>query len=241
MRFTWGQRIAADVIGGLSTFVFGVAGRHARHNCRWHFRGPLDGALRKGEPLILVAWHQDVLPLFHYLGQYTFLEKRRPMMMMSSRSFDGEITERIMRPFGYRLVRGSAGKAGGHAALKGLVRALDRGHRVTMIGDGPRPPPYVLRPGSIFLARSSGVPLYVIRVWTRPQWIAARTWFRMVIPAPGARYAVFSEGPIDVSGDLEEARLRVERALHRLGVEMDAFLYLRRSLAGGEYLAERGV
>jgi len=228
----------ADAIGAFFTFFFGISGRHVRHNCRWHLHGPLNDALRRGEPLILAAWHQDVLPLFHYLANYTALGPRRRMVMMSSRSFDGELTNRIMRPFNYHLLRGSAGKAGSRAALKGLARELRAGRSVTIIADGPRPPAYLMKPGALFLARETGVPLYLVRIWARPQMIIPKTWFRMVVPAPRAHYALFSEGPMDVSGDLEEARLRSEQTLHRLGEELDAFLYLRPTVSGGKSLAD---
>jgi lysophospholipid acyltransferase (LPLAT)-like uncharacterized protein len=241
LPFTLGQRVAAHAAGGLSALIFGLSGRHVRHACRWHFRGPLDDVLRSREQVIVATWHQDVVAFFHYLSMFTAFEKRRRITMMSSRSFDGEVTKSILQVWGYEFVRGSAGKAGSRAALRGLLRAMKNGRDVALIADGPGPPPYRMRKGPIFLARSTGVPLYVARAWTRPQLILARTWFRMALPLPRSDVALFSAGPIDVGGPFEEARLRAEKELRRVGEEADAHLYLRAKVRGGIPLGARAV
>jgi len=235
------ERIALAAIAGGVTALFGFTTRHLRHSCRWHLRGPLHKALADGGPLIVASWHQDTLPFFHYLANFTRLEANRPFVMLSSRSFDGEVTERIMRPWGFRFVRGSFGKEGGSTAVRALLRALDAGERVALVADGPRPPAGVLRRGVVFLARKSGVPLYVARAWARPQVLVPRTWFRMAIPLPRAHLACLSAGPLDVSGSLEEARARTEGELRRLCEEADALLYLKRRVRGGVRLAARPV
>jgi lysophospholipid acyltransferase (LPLAT)-like uncharacterized protein len=235
------ERVALATIAGGVTAVFGLTTRYLRHSCRWHLGGPLHAALAEGKPLIVASWHQDALLFFHYLANYTRLEARRPFVMLASRSFDGEVTERIMRPWGFRFVRGSFGRAGGQAAVRGLLRALAAGERVAVVADGPRPPAAVMRRGAAFLARESGVPLYVARAWARPQVLVPRTWFRLAVPLPRAHVACLSAGPIDVSGTLEEARSRAEGELRRLCEEADAFLYLRRQVAGGVRLAARPV
>jgi lysophospholipid acyltransferase (LPLAT)-like uncharacterized protein len=90
-----------------------------------------------------------------------------------------------------------------------------------------------MRPGPVYLARESGVPLYVARAWARPQLLLARTWFRMALPLPRAHIACLSAGPIDVSGPFEAARARAEATLQGLCEEADALLYLRRNVKGG--------
>lgn len=241
MRFSPWQRLALGAIGGLVTLVFGFTTRYLRHACRWHVRGPLDEVARAGGPMILAVWHQDVVPLFHYMTTFTTFEGRRRFVMLASRSFDGEVTERIMRPWGFRFVRGSRGKRGARSALRGLRRALDRGQSVIVVADGPGPPPHVMRPGPVWLARATGAPLYVARAWARPQVLVARTWFRMALPLARAHIALFSAGPLDVAGPPGEARQRAQDALNRLCEEADAYLYLRRRVTGGIRLGARPV
>jgi lysophospholipid acyltransferase (LPLAT)-like uncharacterized protein len=235
------ERVALAVAAGGITALFGLTTRWLRHSCRWHLGGPLHEALADGRPLIVASWHQDVVPFFHYLANVARLEGGRPFRMLASRSFDGDVTERIMRPWGFRFVRGSFGKAGGSAAAKGLLRALAAGERVALVADGPLPPAGALRPGAVYLARESGAPLYVARAWARPQVLVPRTWFRMAVPVGRAHIACLSAGPVDVSGTLEEARARAEATLRGLCEEADALLYLRRSVRGGVRLAARPV
>lgn len=235
------ERIALAAVAGGITALFGFTTRYLRHSCRWHLGGPLHAALAEGRPLIVASWHQDVFLFFHYLANFTRLEQRRPFVMLASRSFDGEVTERIMRPWGFRFVRGSFGQEGGGAALRGMWRALDAGARVAVVADGPRPPAGVMREGPVYLARETGAPLYVARAWARPQLLVPRTWFRMAVPLGRAHIACLSAGPIDVTGTLEEARARAERELARVSEEADALLYLRRRVVGGVRLAARPV
>jgi lysophospholipid acyltransferase (LPLAT)-like uncharacterized protein len=235
------ERMALAAVGGGVTALFGLTTRYLRHSCRWHLGGPLHEALADGRPLIVASWHQDVVPFFHYLANFSRLEGSRPFVMLASRSFDGDVTERIMRPWGFRFVRGSFGKEGGSTAAKGLLRALAAGERVALVADGPLPPAGTMRPGPAYLARESGVPLYVARAWARPQLLVPRTWFRMAVPLGRAHIACLSAGPVDVSGTLEQARARAEGELSRLCEEADALLYLRRQVRGGVRLAARPV
>ncbi|HEX5137434.1 MAG TPA: DUF374 domain-containing protein [Planctomycetota bacterium] len=235
------ERMALAAVSGGITALFGLTTRYLRHSCRWHLKGPLHEALADGRSLIVASWHQDVVPFFHYLANYSRLEGNRPFTMLASRSFDGDVTERIMSPWGFRFVRGSFGKAGGSTAAKGLLRALAAGGRVALVADGPLPPAGVMRPGAVYLARASGVPLYVARAWARPQILVPRTWFRMALPVGRAHIACLSAGPVDVSGPLDEACARAQAELSRLCEEADALLYLRRRARGGVRLAEGPV
>ena len=184
MPYSGSQRLIASAASGLSQLAFGMTMRHLRENCRFRFSGPLDEALTRGDQVIVAAWHQDIIPFFHYLGLHSRFGRTQKFRMMSSRSFDGEVTERILSPWGFRFVRGSHGKAGASSALRGYLRGIREGDSVAIIADGPRPPPYVFRPGAAFLARATGLPLYVVRVWARPQWIVPSTWFRLTVPMP---------------------------------------------------------
>ncbi|MEM8883447.1 MAG: DUF374 domain-containing protein [Planctomycetota bacterium] len=241
MSYTLPQRLAASIVDGVCRLVFGLTLRHQRDQCRYHFHGPLDDALRRGDQVIVAGWHQDILPFFHYLSNYSALERCQRFRMMSSRSFDGELTERILSAWGFRFVRGSYGKIGGGAALRGYLRAIRAGDSVAIIADGPRPPNYAFRPGAAFLAQSSGLPLYVCRAWARPQWMIPSTWFRMTVPLPKHHCGVWSAGPIDVSGSLEEVCARAESAMAELAEDVDAALYLPRHIGGGVRLAGRDV
>lgn len=223
--------ILGSVASAVSRVLFGFLLRSARNDLRWRIDGPLDDALRSPEPFVLTAWHQDILLLYHFLCMRIAIEGRGRLVSLSSRSVDGDIAVGVLRPWRIRSVRGSSGKEGAGPALRELRQAIGAGESVVLIGDGPQPPPFVLRNGPLFLARETGAPLYVARAWARPQILWPRIWFRMSIPLPRAEVALLSAGPVDLSGDLEESRRRAEAALERLRVEADARLYLRRGRA----------
>lgn len=233
MSYSIAERVIARTARAITTVAFHQTLRHARRHCKWHIRGPLDQALQEGKQVILTAWHQDGFVLMHYLANYTAAERRHKFVMLASRSFDGELAASVIEPLGIEFVRGSAGKKGAHAALIGLMRALKEGKSVIVIGDGPQPPAYRMQNGPVFLAQRSGVPLYVVRGWARPQLVLSRIWFKMIVPLPYSHVAMFSDGPIDVSGDMEEARARAETSLNRLCTEADAHLYLTPRVNGG--------
>jgi hypothetical protein len=220
------QKTAGAIAEGFSRLVFGFLLRYARHFLRWRVRGPLDGVLRSRSPFVVAYWHQDVLHLQHYICLRAGVEGRRRLVTLSSQSVDGEVGFRLLHPWGYAAVRGSSGKEDAGSALRDLARELRGGAGVVLASDGPQPPPFRMRKGPVWLARETGAPLFVARAWGKPQLLVPRTWFRMSIPLPRSEVVVLSEGPVDVSGTLEEARLRAEAALERLRVEADAMLYL---------------
>lgn len=241
MSYTLSQRTGAALAEGMAKLTFGFTARQMRDHCRFHFSGPLQDALARGDQLVVAAWHQDVIPFFHYLGLHSNFGRTQRFCMMSSRSFDGEVTARVMSPWGFRFVRGSHGKVGAAAALRGYRRAIDEGDSVAIIADGPRPPPYVFRPGAAYLAKSANLPLYVCRVWSRPQWIVPSVWFRMTVPHPRCDMGVWSSGPLDVSGDLDSVCRNAEREMARLAEEVDVALYRDRHPVGGVRWTDIGI
>ena len=75
--------------------------------------------------------------------------------MLASDSKDGEYIARGIRAFGHSTVRGSSSR-GTTKATRGLLRALQRKHNVSITPDGPRGPRYKAQPGAY------GCPLWPI-------------------------------------------------------------------------------
>jgi lysophospholipid acyltransferase (LPLAT)-like uncharacterized protein len=103
------------------------------------------------------------------------------------------------------------------ARLKEMARALRQGSTVGIALDGPHGPARVLRPGALWLARLSGMPLVVTGAAARPSFRVAR-WDRLVVPLPRAHIAVVYGEPIMVErgAEIDEAlQLRVTEALGR--------------------------
>ena len=90
------------------------------------------------QPRIWAFWHNRIL-MMPYLYQ-RFCPGRR-MLMMVSRSRDGEFITRIMNRFGIDGARGSSSR-GGSDALREILRELERpqARDIGITPDGPRGP-----------------------------------------------------------------------------------------------------
>lgn len=183
---------------------------------RFRFEDP-HGLLTRDphQPRIWAFWHNQIL-LMPYL--YERLCPGRRMLMMVSRSRDGEFITRVMNRFGIDGARGSSSR-GGSDALRELLRELGRpqARDIGITPDGPRGPRGRVQDGVLGLSAGSGRPIYPIttrcsRFWELP------SWDRFQIPQPGAvcRVVFGPVLPAPKSTDpeeMEKVRGELERVL----------------------------
>ena len=167
---------------------------------------------RDGKIPIYVFWHNRI-----FAGTYFF--RNRKIIVISSRSFDGEYIARFIRRFGYGVVRGSSTR-GGVSALVELIHAMRAKLPAAFSIDGPRGPKYVAKSGACVLAKKTGNPMMPFIVETKNFWEIG-SWDRLQIPKPFSRARVFIEEPIYVSSDadaaaLENNRLELQKKLDEL-------------------------
>jgi lysophospholipid acyltransferase (LPLAT)-like uncharacterized protein len=129
-------------------------------------------------PIVYAFWHSCILPAM-------YLWRNLQIRVMSSDSFDGEWTGRIIRKFGFVKVRGSSSR-GAVRALLGMRRELEQGWPVAFTIDGPRGPRFVAKPGPVLLARATGAPMVAFHIAMEKAWIL-NTWDRSMIPKPFSR------------------------------------------------------
>ena len=223
-----GKRILAS---RLALTLVGVLSRAYRRVCFAGYllrRDPrLAKVLRGREPALFACWHQDFVMTVGYLSRWN---PRRKTYVLASASRDGGIAAASAEALGYRrAVRGSSA-AGGAAALLAMERLAKgaQGASLVIVADGPRPPARDLKPGALFLASESGLPLWLVRTsWHPEPTFFSRSWARFHLPRPWARGVVLADGPILVEPDLtrerlEAARLDVKRRLDDLATRADA-------------------
>jgi len=165
------------------------------------------------QPRIWAFWHNRIL-LMPYL--YERFCPRRRMLMLVSRSRDGEFITRIMNRFGIDGARGSSSR-GGSDALRELLRELERpqARDIGITPDGPRGPRAKVQDGVLALAASSGRSIYPVttqasRFWELP------SWDRFQIPYPGAICRVVIGPEVAAPKNLEPSELdRVRGELER--------------------------
>jgi len=135
---------------------------------------------------------------------------------MSSDSFDGEYTGRIMQKFGFVKVRGSSSK-GAVRALLGMRRELEQGWTAAFTIDGPTGPRYVAKPGPVILARSTAAPMVVFHIALDRAWVL-KTWDGCMVPKPFCRalMRVSRQIPVPPDANDEHYQRELQAALDRV-------------------------
>lgn len=208
---------------GRSLFrAFGPAGmRRLMRTWRYEFFHPEQRAAAEagGGGFIMALWHGRMLPSIPpYAGQ--------DFAILVSASADGDLSEGLLRSFGYDIIRGSSSR-GGARALREMLAALDRGSIVAITPDGPRGPRHSMNPGLAWMARATGFPVLPTGFASERMW-HARSWDRYNIPKPRARIAVAYGEPVRVAHDAsaDEMHAATEDIRKRLlEVEREAFAH----------------
>jgi lysophospholipid acyltransferase (LPLAT)-like uncharacterized protein len=179
------------------------------HTLRWRVEGlhHFDAIRAGGQQPVMAFWHGRILTA-------TFYFRRRGIVVITSENFDGEWIARIIERFGYGTARGSTSRGGVKALLR-LKRELAAGRPAGFTLDGPRGPARVAQPGAVWLARETGQPILPFHLEASSYWTAGR-WDRTQIPKPFTTVALVVGEPLAVAGELEDARLELERRLTAL-------------------------
>ncbi len=150
-------------------------------------------------PHLYAHWHGDELLLVPVFS-------RRGYAVMASRSRDGESMALLLSRLGYFVVRGSSSR-GGAGGLKGLVDAVCTDRRSAAIAvDGPRGPIYEVKPGILFLAQNSGLPIVPAAGFAVDRWPIPRAWNEGYLPKPFSRCVVLFGEPMKVPADCSEEK-----------------------------------
>jgi lysophospholipid acyltransferase (LPLAT)-like uncharacterized protein len=158
----------------------------------------LENLISDGYAPILVLWHNR-----SFLGSYAL--RGRKVVVLTSRSFDGECIARFTQRLGFGAVRGSSSR-GAVSALVEMARYARNGYLTAMTPDGPRGPKYEVKTGTALLAKKSGQPILPLNVTAINRW-EMRSWDGYNIPKPFSRAVVRFGKPIWVESDADEELL----------------------------------
>ena len=142
--FTAWQRLQLWLITWAGFLIIRLLAPTLRFAVSFEEGGP---ASLETRPMILSFWHDCIFPAI-------YIWRDLQIRVMSSDSFDGEWTGRIIRKFGFVKVRGSSSH-GAVRALLGMRKDIEQGWTVAFTIDGPRGPRYVAKPGPVVLARAT--------------------------------------------------------------------------------------
>lgn len=206
-RFTLWQRFLLWLITWAGYLVIRAIGPTLRFSVSWEEGSP--GSLET-RPIVYSFWHTCMIPAM-------YLWRGLNIRVMSSDSFDGEYTGRIMQKFGFVKIRGSSSRFAVRAVL-GMRRDLEDGWTVAFTLDGPRGPRYVVKPGPVLLARATGVPMAVFHIALTDVWVL-NTWDRLMIPKPFSRALMRVSCTITVPPDTSESQR--EKSIGELQAALD--------------------
>ncbi len=162
-----------------------------------------EAASRDGKIPIYTFWHNRV-----FLSTYFW--QRRRIVVMTSRSFDGEYIARFIQRFGYGAARGSSTR-GATGAIVEMIRLMRAGCPTAFTIDGPKGPRYVAKMGAVMLAKKTGNPILPFTIIANRFWEAKKSWDRSQVPKPFAQARVLIAPPIYVPASADETLLNARR------------------------------
>jgi lysophospholipid acyltransferase (LPLAT)-like uncharacterized protein len=173
---------------------------------------------------LIAMWHGRMLVGVHH-------HSGRPWHILVSPSADGDLSDRLLRAFGYQVVRGSSSRSGARA-LRAMLAVLDGGGSLVVTPDGPRGPRHSMNPGLAWMSRATGYPILPMGLVGEPAW-RMDSWDRFTIPKLRSRVVISYQEPLRVPReatpeDLERATEVLRERI--LAAEMRAYQHLGQEI-----------
>ncbi len=185
----------------LATWIGHFAVLLISRTMRWEVQGweNWEAARGLGKGLIYTFWHREIFPA-------TWFWRKRGIVVMTSRNFDGEYIARIIQKHGYGAARGSSSR-GASRALVEMIRCHRKGLDTAFTIDGPRGPRFVAKRGSVLLSKATGAAILCFHIALRKAFVFKKSWDQFQIPYPFSRARVYIAPPIVVSSEAREEEL----------------------------------
>jgi lysophospholipid acyltransferase (LPLAT)-like uncharacterized protein len=186
--------------------------------------------ISKNESIIYAHWHRYA-PLYLMYGSY------KKHVIMSSHKDSGELGARCMKKVGIETVRGAPKKIGkkgnikdrrGKVALLAMGELMKReGFHAGLTVDGPSGPAFVLKKGTITLAKETGFPIVVLTAAIKRKFTIL-SWDKMWFPLPFTKIIYFLTGPFFIPHDaddtlFEECRLTIENHMKDMAEKAERY------------------
>jgi lysophospholipid acyltransferase (LPLAT)-like uncharacterized protein len=188
-------------------------------------RGIPERLKAEGKSYIFAFWHGDLFLL-------TPSHQGSGAIIPASESRDGEIMARLLKRFGYHVVRGSSKRKGARAAI-GLIDGLRKGGHPAIAVDGPRGPLHEVKEGVVYLAAKLKAPIIPVAARAKRYWVLERSWDKLIIPAPLTDALILYGEPVIVNGtsaeEIESKRKELERGMLKLTQEAQECVEAKRN------------
>jgi lysophospholipid acyltransferase (LPLAT)-like uncharacterized protein len=171
---------------------------------------------------VVATWHRHVIPT------YFFFRSVEDLLIMGSRSRDGEFATRLGRRFGLQFTRGSSSH-GGHDALGEMIEYMKAGTHGRICStpvDGPQGPARKLKKGMLVLAKETGAFFIPMACSGKGTITFSKAWDQTIFPLPFSEMFLDFHPPFKIpsnlsESELEEWRVKVEHILNQLTDRVD--------------------
>lgn len=174
------------------------------------------------EQVILAFWHE------HNLTSFVVAVKLRgdlPHASFSTSGFRGAVVDTELRHSSASVVvlrlPPEQDRAAGAAFARRISRLADEGLSPIITPDGPFGPARVAKPGTLIVARESGLAIQPWAMSVRPALRLTGRWDRMLLPLPFGRIRVVEGAPLRVAPrePLKPRLAELQSALDRVTAE----------------------
>jgi len=138
--------------------------------------------------MIYGLWHGEMFPLI-----FPFRGKRKRIYVLISKTFDGDILARVLRFFGFNIIRISSSIYPSEVAE--IKEKILSGYGIVFALDGPVGPRAYAKRGADYFSNFAKKPLLMVKVNANKKW-KFPVWDEFIIPYPFSRIEIsFSENP----------------------------------------------
>jgi len=143
------------------------------------------------KPIMVCVWHGRLL----FPSWYIRL-KMTNLHAIASRHSDAEIMARILKYWGYSLIRGSTRK-GGKEVVQKMTDVFKNGGIVAVTNDGPKGPSRIAKAGSTGLAIKYNVNMITVTGSATKYW-QMKSWDKFMLPKPFGCIDILVAPPLQI-------------------------------------------
>jgi lysophospholipid acyltransferase (LPLAT)-like uncharacterized protein len=221
VTFPFSDRLAGL---GLHTYALLVS-RTSRYVVRGkeHF----EEAWTKGQPVIFAAWHAMTMMGLCYFFRFYGDHRYAALVPADRRGNTLSTWFRLLDIAPYSVDHYSTSLSQARGVVH-FVRAVKRGANALINPDGPDGPPYVVKPGVVYLAQKTGARLLPGAAFTATKYTLKR-WDRYSVPLPFSRIAIVVGEPVPAprDGDPEIIAQTLTEAMHQAAADVERLYYGR--------------
>jgi len=158
---------------------------------------------KKNMNYVLAFWHGTMLLPW-------YLHRRKKMVALISKSKDGDLLARLLKNWGYLVVRGSS-TSGGDVALGIMIDYAKNNRSIAVTPDGPKGPSRKLKAGAVITAKKSSIPLVLLGTSYKNKKVL-NSWDKFEIPKPFSEAMAIYSDPIFIEEEIsyEETSRMIE-------------------------------